>query len=235
MSLPYRSLIFVPAHDAERLEQAYASGADAVVADLEDAVPADRKQEARDLLPQLLPTLRGAARLVRVNEVGSADFATDLAVIETLPLDAVVLPKATAAAVASLNSSLPVVAVIETARGLHEAFEVASAPAVAVLELGAADLSADLRLTPLPEAAELLYARSKLVAESAAAGIRAPVDRVYPRFDDPDGLEADAAYARALGFGGKGCTHPAQPAVVNAVFGAPAYDAGAAKAAIYER
>lgn len=235
MSLPYRSLIFVPAHDAERLEQAFASGADAVVADLEDAVPHDRKQEARDLLSELLPAQRGAARLVRVNEVGSAAVATDLELVEMLPLDAIVLPKATAAAVAALDVDLPVVAVIETAQGLREAYEVASAPSVAVLELGAADLSADLRLTPRPDAAELLYARSKLVVDSAAAGIRAPIDRVYPRFDDAAGLEADTAYARTLGFGGKGCAHPAQPAVVNAVFGAPAHDAAAAKAAIYGR
>jgi citrate lyase beta subunit len=235
MSLPYRSLIFVPAHDPERLEQAFASGADAVVADLEDGVPENLKQDARDLLSQLLPRLGGAARLVRVNEVGSAHLATDLALVETLPLAALVLPKATATAVASLDVRLPVVAVIETAQGLREAYEVASAPVVAVLELGAADLSADLRLTPRPDAAELLYARSKLVVDSAAAGIRAPIDRVYPHFDDPAGLEADAAYARALGFGGKGCAHPAQLAPVNAVFGAPAHDAAAAKAAIYER
>ncbi|HZC31288.1 MAG TPA: aldolase/citrate lyase family protein, partial [Gaiellaceae bacterium] len=80
---------------------------------------------------------------------------------------------------------------------------------------------------------ELLYARSKLVADSAAAGIRAPFDRVYPGFDDPEGLEADAAFARSLGFGGKNCTHPDQPRVVNAVFGAAGHDASAAKAAVY--
>ena len=237
MPLAYRSLMFVPADDAQRLRAAFASGADAVVADLEDAVAGDRKEGARRVLAETLPGATGAARLVRVNAADSREFAADLATVSALSLAALVLPKATPAAVERLGETgLPVVAVIETAAGLHEAYEVASAPHVEALALGANDLALELRLEPRPDALELLYARSKLVADSAAAGIRAPFDRVYPRFDDPEGLEVDAAFARSLGFGGKSCTHPNQPRVVNAVFGlGAAHDAVAAKAAVYGR
>jgi citrate lyase subunit beta / citryl-CoA lyase len=95
---------------------------------------------------------------------------------------------------------------------------VAAAPRVVALALGAFDLAMDLRLERRDDALELLYARSKLVADSAAAGIRAPFDRAYPNLDDPAEFEADALFARSLGFGGKNCTHVSQPAVVNLVF-----------------
>lgn len=236
MPLPYRSLLFVPADDPERLQAAFACGADAVVADLEDAVADDRKQDARRILAETLADAAGAARLVRVNAADSREFEADIAVVRDLPLDALVLPKATWDALDRLGEiELPLIAVIETARGLREAYEVASAPHVDALALGANDLALELRLEPRPDAAELLYARSKLVADSAAAGIRGPFDRVYPRFDDPEGLEADAALARSLGFGGKSCTHPDQPRVVNAVFAAAGPDAAASKAAVYGR
>jgi citrate lyase subunit beta/citryl-CoA lyase len=216
---PYRSLLFVPAHDADRLDAAYASGADAVVADLEDAVPIDRKEEARSVLAAVLPHAAGAARLVRVNapETGLAD--DDLAAIAELELDALVLPKATPESVAALgDAGPPLIAVIESAAGLRQAYEVAAAPRVVALALGALDLAVDLRLEARSDALELLYARSKLVVDSAAAGVRPPFDRVYTRFDDPAGLEADALFARSLGFGGKNCSHTSQPAVINRVF-----------------
>jgi citrate lyase subunit beta/citryl-CoA lyase len=222
-ALPYRSLLFVPAHEADRLDAAYASGADAVVADLEDAVPIDRKEEARAVLVAVLPHAKGAARLVRVNapETGLAD--DDLAAIAELELDALVLPKATPDSVAALgDAGPPLIAVIESAAGLRQAYEVAAAPRVVALALGALDLALDLRLEARSDALELLYTRSKLVVDSAAAGVRPPFDRVYTRFDDPAGLEADALFARSLGFGGKNCSHASQPAVVNRVFADPA-------------
>jgi citrate lyase beta subunit len=222
MPIAFRSLLFVPADRPDRLRAGFAGDADAVVADLEDAVPGDRKDAARAVVAELLPTLTGAARLVRVNapETGLTD--ADLGAIASLELDAIVLPKATPEAVAALGSSgPPLIAVIETAAGLRLAYEVASTPRVAALALGAADLSAELRLEPRPDAVELLYARSKLVVDSRAAGVRAPFDRVFPRLTDAEGLRADAEFARALGFAGKSCTHLTQPGVVNDVFAAP--------------
>ena len=218
-ALPYRSLLYVPAHDADALVAAYASGADAVVADLEDSVPAERKEEARRVVAAVLPGAAGAARLVRINAPDTGLSEDDLAAIAELDLDALVLPKATPDAVAALGSAgPPLIAVIESAAGLRQAYEVAAAPRVAALALGAFDLAVDLRLERRPDALELLYARSKLVVDSAAAGVRAPFDRAFPNLDDAAGLEADAVFAHSLGFGGKNCTHASQPLVVNRVF-----------------
>jgi citrate lyase beta subunit len=218
-ALPFRSLLFLGADDPERLAGAFETEADAVVADLEDFTPADRKDAARRTLAEVLPGARGAGRLVRINVPGTELAAADLEAIAGLELDAIVVPKATPEGIALLGpDGPPIIAIIESAAGLHSAYEIARSERVGALVLGANDLGADLRLQPRPDAMELLYARSRVVAESAAAGIRAPFDRVFNRYDDPAGLEADARFARSLGFGGKGCTHVAQPAVVNRIF-----------------
>jgi citrate lyase beta subunit len=220
-ALPFRSLLFLGADDPARLSAAFEAGADAVVADLEDFTPPDRKDAARRVLAEVFPSARGAARLVRINVPGTAPAAADLDAIAGLELDAIVVPKATPAGIAMLGrDGPPIIAIIESAAGLHSAYEVARCERVGALVLGANDLGADLRLEPRPDAMELLYARSKVVSDSAAAGIRAPFDRVFNRSDDRDGLEADARFARSLGFGGKGCTHVSQPSVVNRVFDA---------------
>jgi citrate lyase beta subunit len=214
-----RSQLFVPADDEDRLAAAFASGADAVVADLEDFVAPDRKDAARTNVAALLPGLAGAARFVRVNAPDTGRLAPDLEAIRGIALDAVVLPKATVESVGEVGDlDLPVIAVIENAQGLREAYEIASSPAVVALGLGAGDLTVALGLESRPDALELLFARSKLVVDSSAAGIRAPFDRVFPRLTDEAGLREDALVARSLGFGGKSCTHVSQPAVVNEVF-----------------
>ncbi len=219
-ALPYRSLLFFPGHELDAYDVALGSGADAIVADLEDLVPPERKAEARQLVATTLQRASGsAARLVRINAPETGLSEADLAAIGDLELDAIVLPKATPAAIAALGpAGPPLIAVIESAAGLRQAYEVAAEPRVAALALGAFDLAVDLRLERREDALELLYARSKLVVDSAAAGIRAPFDRVYPSLDDAAGLEADAVYARSLGFGGKNCMHASQPSVVNGVF-----------------
>lgn len=142
-----------------------------------------------------------------------------------LDLAAVVLPKATPEAVAELDrEGPPVVAIVESALGLRLAHETAAAPRVAALLLGAADLGAELRLEPRPDGLEILYARSKVVADSAAAGIRPPFDVVHLDVRDLPGLEASARFARSLGFRGKACIHPDQVPVVNRVFAPEAAD-----------
>jgi citrate lyase subunit beta/citryl-CoA lyase len=112
----------------------------------------------------------------------------------------------------------PVLAIVETAAGLRLAYETGSADRVAALALGTHDLGAELRTTTLPGGLEFLYARSKVVTDSAAAGLAAPIDTVYLGTRDTDGLEREATLARSLGFGGKLCIHPAQVETVNRVF-----------------
>jgi citrate lyase subunit beta/citryl-CoA lyase len=194
--------------------------ADAVIADLEDAVAPNEKEAARALVTQLLAEPGAAcAKAVRINGVGTPWWEDDLAGLRGLEIHAVVLPKATPDAVEALGSDgPPVIAIVETATGLRLAYETAAEPRVAALCLGAADLGAELRLEPRPDGQEILYARSKLVADSAAAGIRPPFDVVHLDTRDEAGLEAECLLARSLGMGGKMCIHPAQLAAVNRAF-----------------
>lgn len=234
-----RSLLFVPGNDAHKLEKALSAGADAVVADLEDAVPAGEKETARSLVAALLAGARTESLVVvRVNGAGTAFWEEDLRALAGLFLDALVLPKATPDAVAELPADAPpVVAVVETARGVKHAYETASAPPVAALALGAVDLSLELGLEPRPDGQEVLLARSQLVLDSAAAGIRAPFDLVHLETQDPEGLERECRLARSLGFRGKLCIHPAQVEIVNRVFSPSAEDVERARRIVeaYER
>ncbi len=157
--------------------------------------------------------------MVRINGVDTDWAEDDLAAVAGLELDAIVLPKATPDAVAALGESgAPLLAIVETAVGLQLAHATASSPRVAALVLGAVDLGAELRLEPRPDGQELLLARSQVVLDSAAAGIRAPFDAVHLDVRDDEGLEAEALLARSLGFRGKACVHPAQVPIVNRVF-----------------
>ena len=134
--------------------------------------------------------------------------------------DAVVVPKARAASLGELDPSSvpPIIAIVETAAGLQESDAIASAPGVWALLLGAVDLGVQLRLMPRADGLELLFARSKLVMDSAAAGIAPPIDAVYVELDDEDGLRSECELARSLGFGGKACIHPRQVPIVERAF-----------------
>jgi citrate lyase subunit beta/citryl-CoA lyase len=162
---------------------------------------------------------RLAPPVVRINGTDTEWFEDDLALVGELELAAVVLPKATPDAVAALEADgPPVIAIVETALGLRLAYETASAPRVAALAIGAVDLGAQLRLEPRPDGLEILHARSRVVVDSAAAGIRPPFDIVHLEIEDDAGLEEQAAFARSLGFRGKVCIHPRQVPIVNRVF-----------------
>jgi citrate lyase beta subunit len=226
MDLPHlRSLLFAPGSDERKLATALASAADGIVCDLEDVVAPSDKEAAREVTRAALAGDRdGPARLVRVNAVGTAWHADDLALASSLDLDGIVLPKASPEAIATLGADgPPIVAIVETAMGLRQAFEIASQPRVAALVLGAVDLGAEVGLESRPDAQEILYARSKVAIDSTAAGIRRPFDVVHLDSGDEAGLEEQCRLARALGFRGKACIHPAHVETINRVF-APSED-----------
>ena len=208
-----RSLLFAPGSDERKLATALASEADLVVADLEDAVAPAEKPAARDVVA------RAAPRVVRVNGADTEWFEGDLALVASMELDVVVLPKATPDAVAALGAwGPPVIAIVETAQGLRLAYETACTERVSALVLGAVDLGAELGLEPRADGLEILHARSRVVVDSSAAGIRAPFDIVHLEIEDDAGLEEQAAFARSLGFRGKVCIHPRQVPIVNRAF-----------------
>jgi citrate lyase subunit beta/citryl-CoA lyase len=216
-----RSFLFAPGSEERKLVRALDSGADAVVADLEDAVAPEEKGAARDLATHLVGDARTESlRLLRVNGVGTEWHDADLTAVSGRGLDGIVLPKATDAAVRAVAGrvDLPIVAIVETARGLRDAFAVASHEQVAVLLLGAVDLGLDLGLEQREDGQEILFARSSLVVDSAAAGLRGPVDRVWVDVRDLEGLARDCAFARSLGFRGKALVHPDQVAPTHEAF-----------------
>lgn len=196
-----RAPLFVPANRPERFVKAAGSGADAVILDLEDSVAPDAKSAARDALAKDFTEL---PVIVRVNAVGTTWHEDDMRAVRALNPAAIILPKAEAATVAI--PGVPVIALIESARGLADARWIA--PQVARLAFGSIDYCAELGCAHLREV--LLPARSELVLASRLAGITAPIDSVTTALDDISVTEGDAAHARELGMTGKLCIHPRQ-------------------------
>ena len=209
-----RSLLFAPGNEERKLRGALESDADAVIADLEDAVPAAEKDRAREVVRAVLGEAGRDCplRILRIAERADLELAAELR------LDAVMIPKATASAVRELPETPHAIAIVETPTGLREAYAIASAPAVTALMLGAVDLSVALGLEPYGDGLELLFARSSIAVDSAAAGIGRPIDSPCLDFRDLERVRREAERARSLGFAGKACIHPAQVAEVNAAF-----------------
>lgn len=200
LSVAVTFLVF-PGADARKQERALASGADAVVLDLEDGVAAAAKDEARAGLAAFAAADGGPVRLVRVNDPLGPEGERDLRAAADIaePL-AVVVPKAHLDSVErAAQARLPLLALIEDACGLRDAFELAAHPAVFALGLGVADLRAALGLSADPNGLDLLVPRSQLVVASSAAGIRAPVDGPCLAVRDDGALARETRAARDLG------------------------------------
>lgn len=222
-----RSLLFAPGDDAHKLAKAIGTGAGLVIADLEDAVTEAHKAAARETVATALKAAAAERDrfAVRVNSLRTPDAGADLEMAAGGGAAAIVVPKADSSSLRRLDAARlpPIIAIVETAAGVQESAEIAASPGVWALMLGAADLGQELRLTPRADGIEILFARSKLVIDSAAAGIAAPIDVVHVDIADEHGLRAESALARSLGFGGKACIHPAQVPVVEQAF-APSAD-----------
>lgn len=214
-----RSWLYVPAHLPELVAKALSGTADAVVLDLEDAVPAGAKDAAREAAVQACAAPRDRPLWVRVNAPGTPFSAADVAALAGSGADGIRLPKAAdPSSVAALAGrlGLPLHLLVESARGLEEAFDLARAhPLVASVSLGEADLAADLRIG---DPAHLGWARARVVVANRAAGLPSPVAAVWTDLTDADGLAADSATARDAGFFGRSVIHPAQVGPVNHAF-----------------
>ena len=211
-----RSWLFAPGHQATLVQKVFEVGADAVILDLEDAVPASEKARARMLVADA--TAQRPA-WVRVNEARTAACEADLDAVGDVATG-IRIPKVESVEdvrwVAERSPGKPLICAIETGRGVQAAGDIAAAPGVTGLALGGLDLQRDLGVGDDPRA--LLYVRSHLVVASRAAGIDRPIDSVYPKLDDDAGLRAEANDARVLGFFGKSAVHPRQVAIINEVF-----------------
>lgn len=205
--------LFVPADRPERIRRALASGADAVIVDLEDAVAPHAKAGARRSLAGALREAPPgpACVLLRVNASGTGWRDDDLAAAAALPIHGLVVPKAEdrsdiAAVKRSAAGRLPIVALIESAVGLRAVYDIAAE--ADRLAFGSVDFSSDLGCDHSREA--LLLARSEIVLASRLARLPAPLDGVTLTINDDEATRSDARYAASLGFGGKLLIHPAQ-------------------------
>lgn len=213
-----RSWLFVPASRLELLPKAVSSGADAIILDLEDAVSADQKSAARVALKDV--TRQNTPLYVRINGMNSGHFAADLSALPLPHIAGIMLPKLEMheqlqKLAKALPSSLSIVGLVETARGMVNLPQFASHPALKQIAFGSIDYALDLGCNA--ESFTLKMARSQVVAVSRAAGIAAPIDGVTVS-TDPTVVHADAMEAKANGFGGKLCIHPKQVAPCNLAF-----------------
>lgn len=211
--------LFVPADRPERFAKAAASGADAVILDLEDAVAPGAKEQARAALDAGFTEL---PVIVRINAVGTAWHEADLAAVASLPVAAIMLPKAERVGdLARVAAVKPVIALVETVAGLAAARELAGCGHLARMAFGSVDYAADLGCEHLREA--LAAARAEIVLASRLGGLLAPLDGVTTEVADAGRAADDARHAAALGFGGKLAIHPRQIEPVRQAF-APTAD-----------
>ncbi len=238
-SSPLTALLFTPGNRPERFAKAAEAGADGVIVDWEDAVPAAEKDQVR---AATVRWLAGGGRVgappfvtaVRINDVRSAAGRADLDALNAgaVRLDAVVLPKVESAeevreAARRLFGAPRLVCLVETVLGVRHAAEIAAAsPQVAALAFGGFDLSAETGGEPVWDA--LLAPRTQVVHACAAAGIAA-LDQPFVDLADVAGLEAECARVRALGFTGKLAVHPRQCAPIRAAFRPPPEQVAAAR------
>lgn len=207
-----RSYLFVPANRPERLDKALQSGADAVIVDLEDAVPPADKHAARATLLAWLTS--DVSVLVRVNGPDTEWFEDDIRLAAHPGVAGIVLPKTEhpahlAQVAAHCHDACGLYPIVETAGAFENLLALARSPRVVRLMFGSLDLQVDLGVT---EAAgdELLFFRAQVVLASRLANIASPVEGVTTVLDDAARIEADTRRGRALGFRAKLCIHPRQ-------------------------
>lgn len=227
-----RSLLFAPGNRADLIAKLPRAQPDAVVIDLEDAVPgtpeakAAARPVARDATRDLIAAAPHLPVFLRVNAPHSPYFADDLNVL-TPELAGVIIPKLESGAdvrlvvnaLATHGLSLPILAGLETGAGVWNAHEILREDAVRWAYFGAEDYTTDLGGRRTPGGLEVLYARSQVALAARLTGVPA-LDIVVTALNDPERFREDAALGRALGYAGKLCIHPAQVALAHDLFGA---------------
>jgi len=232
---PLRTLLSIPGNRQNMIEKARALPADVLVLDLEDSVPVPEKTKARAIVKDSIAGLgrRGQKVFVRINSLTSGHAQLDLEAVIVPGIDGISLPKPKSgdevrkavAIVERLESEreikhghIKLIPWIETARGLLNAFDIASAsPRVVGVSFGAEDFTLDTGLRRSEEGDELLVPRIMVVIAAKAAEVIA-IDTPYNDFNDAKGLLREASIARNLGFEGKFVIHPSQIDPVNQVF-----------------
>ncbi|MBQ8797524.1 MAG: CoA ester lyase [Oscillospiraceae bacterium] len=231
----YRSLLFLPGNNPNMLINADCLGADGVIFDLEDAVSPSEKDAARILVRNTMRYMDfGASKqVVRINGTDTDCWQADLEAVLPEKPDLILLPKtstvqdalAADAYMSDLEARLGwekntvgLLALIETALGVENAFQIATcSPRVRGLFLGAEDLTSDLQCKRTKQGREIEYARARLVMAARAAGVEV-YDTPFTDVNDDEGIMEDAQVAKGFGFSGKASISPRHVAAINQVF-----------------
>jgi len=246
---PLRTALFAPGNRPDRAEKAIGLDADAVIIDLEDAVPIAEKESSRTLVRDVLDKHPGKRMYVRINALTTPYAKEDLEAIGSKNLKGIMLPKVESPGdvfeidrlLTDLEKksgleagALEVISICETAKGLEDIYPIVSAKPerhrVSVVAFGAADYTLDLGISLTREGNELEYPRTRIPIASRAAGIMPPLDTPWMvDLKDIDGLIADAKKAKASGFQGKIVIHPNQIQPCHDVFTPTEEEIGYAK------
>lgn len=218
-----RSLLFAPANRPDLVAKFPRVPADVFSPDLEDGTPPAARPEARAALAGTVAAARGertdAKVFVRINPASTPDCELDVAALRGSGADGIVLAKAESAAdlAALAGTGLPVIAGIESARGVAEAVAIARGPGVVALYFGGEDFTADMGGRRTKDGYEMLFARSQVLLAARVAGVKA-LDTVMIDIRDDEGFRRDAIVGRNLGFDGKMCLLPRQVTLAHEVF-----------------
>jgi len=220
----WRSALYIPGSKPRALEKARGLTCDAILFDLEDAVTPDAKAEARETLTAALREGGYAPRalIVRVNGFDTAWGRDDVAALEGLALDGILLPKvntpADIDALAELAApDMPLWAMMETPLGVLNAAAIAAHPRLAGFVMGTNDLVKELGCNSPADRAPLMTALQTCLLAARAHGLVC-IDGVYNAYQDTEGLAAECAQGRDMGFDGKSLIHPAQLEAANRAF-----------------
>ncbi|EDZ47660.1 citrate lyase beta subunit [Rhodobacterales bacterium Y4I] len=220
---PYRSVLYIPGSKPRALEKAKTLPVDAVIFDLEDAVSVDEKPNARATLAQALEAGGFGARMkiVRINGLDTEWGREDAIAAAKMDCDAILLPKVNAPAdldaLAEITGDIPLWAMMETPRGMLNAAAIAAHPRLQGMVMGTNDLAKELQTRYRPDRLPMMAGLGLCLLAAKAEGL-VIVDGVYNAFKDVEGLAAECAQGRDMGFDGKTLIHPAQVEVANAAF-----------------
>lgn len=234
MTLLFRTLIFVPGANARFIEKAKTLAADIVCFDLEDSVPANEKETARQTIVGALTKREEYQKsvYVRINSPESGLMYTDIKAVVQKGIDGLVIPKVNDAnevveivkAVSTLEkergtSRMALIPSIETAKGVINTYAISSADdRVNAVVFGVFDFLHDMRMDyDEHDDSGYAYVRARIPVDARAAGIPA-IDAIWQKVDDIDGLVRDATVAKRLGYSGKSIIHPGQVDPVHKVF-----------------
>lgn len=215
-----KTFLFVPATRIERVEKAFAAGADDVIIDWEDAVEASEKTQARQNTLDYYKNIEAQPAWIRINATTSAHYQDDIAALKNLPnIKGILLPKAEYASdINSLHTSYnkAIIAVIETAQGMMNIPQLALSDGLFAFSYGCLDLANDLGVQTGSLAANSIFERLRidLLLNSRIHNLHAPIETIFPDFNDDNGLHQFTTHWHNMGFGGMLCIHPKQIATI---------------------